>query len=101
MTPWRMPPTPQSGGNRLRKGLRAARFAAAGAAVAGLLALSGPARADDHDPDTAGHPLRIVAYALHPFGVIVDRLLLRPAHWAVHFEPLRTLFGHEHYDDES
>jgi hypothetical protein len=26
--------------------------------------------------------------------VIVDTLVFRPAHWLVHHEPLRTLFGH-------
>lgn len=59
-----------------------------------LLVAGGPARADQHDPKRSGHPLRIVAYALHPVGVIVDTLVFRPAHWLVHHEPLRTLFGH-------
>jgi hypothetical protein len=59
-----------------------------------LLVVSGSARADEHDPKRSGHPLRIVAYALHPVGVIVDTLVFRPAHWLVHREPLRTLFGH-------
>ena len=59
-----------------------------------LLVAAGPARADEHDPQRSGHPLRIVAYALHPVGVIVDTLIFRPAHWLVHHEPLRTLFGH-------
>ena len=58
-----------------------------------LLASSG-ARADEYDPKRAGHPLRIVAYVLHPIGVAVDYLVLRPAHWAVMHEPLRTIFGH-------
>lgn len=87
---------------RQRTGSGLRRAVGKGAVVLGLLGLlglAGPARADAHDPETAGHPLRIVAYALHPFGVIVDRLILRPAHWAVHFEPLRTLFGHEQYDE--
>jgi hypothetical protein len=66
------------------------------AAVIGfaLLVAAGAARADEHDPQRSGHPLRIVAYALHPVGVIVDTLVFRPAHWLVHHEPLRTLFGH-------
>ncbi len=55
---------------------------------------SAPAAASDHDPERAGHPLRIVAYALHPVGVAFDYLLMRPAHWLVHHEPFRTLFGH-------
>ncbi len=55
----------------------------------------GSARADDHDARRAGHPLRIVAYALHPVGVALDWLIVRPAHWVVEREPFRTIFGHE------
>lgn len=58
------------------------------------LSLAGPARADDYDSKRSGHPLRIIAYALHPVGVIVDRLIFRPAHWIGSHEPLKTLFGH-------
>jgi len=64
------------------------------ATLVALLASSGVARADEYDPQRAGHPLRIVAYVLHPFGVAVDYLILRPAHWAGSHEPLRTIFGH-------
>jgi len=64
------------------------------ATLVALLASSGAARADEYDPQRAGHPLRIVAYVLHPFGVAVDYLILRPAHWAGSHEPLRTIFGH-------
>ena len=41
----------------------------------------------------AGHPLRIVAYALHPVGVILDYLILRPAYWIGSHEPIKTLVG--------
>ena len=64
------------------------------ATLVALLASSAAARADEYDPQRAGHPLRIVAYVLHPFGVAVDYLILRPAHWAGSHEPLRTIFGH-------
>ncbi len=64
------------------------------ASLFALLASPGVARADDYDPQHAGHPLRIVAYALHPIGVMVDYLILRPAHWVGSHEPLRTIFGH-------
>lgn len=59
-----------------------------------LMLAAAPARADEHDPQRSGHPLRILAYAAHPVGVIVDTLIFRPAHWVVHHEPFRTLFGH-------
>lgn len=82
-----------------RDAARRARPWRRGAALvlAALLAgaLAAPAAADDYDPDEAGHPLRLVAYAVHPVGVALDWLIMRPAHWVVHHEPLRTLFGHE------
>ena len=65
-------------------------------AIALVISTSGlPARADEHDPTEAGNPVRIVAYVLHPFGVAIDYLVMRPAHWLVNREPFRTIFGHE------
>lgn len=49
--------------------------------------------APTYEPRRAGHPLRIAAYALHPFGVILDTLIFHPAWWLGQHEPLRTLFG--------
>lgn len=71
-------------------------MAATGLALV-LLVLASPAAADDYDPKYSGHPLRIVAYVLHPFGVLVDYLVLRPAHWVGNHEPFSTIFGHEDY----
>jgi hypothetical protein len=48
-----------------------------------------------YEPLRAGHPLRLVAYALHPVGVILDYVVCRPLYWISSHEPLRTLFGHE------
>jgi hypothetical protein len=64
------------------------------AGLVALLASAGAARADDYDPQRAGHPLRIVAYALHPVGFMIDYLILRPAHWVGSREPWRSMFGH-------
>lgn len=50
---------------------------------------------DDHDPSRGAHPLRIVAYGLHPIGVALDWILVRPAVWVVRHEPFRTIFGYE------
>jgi hypothetical protein len=47
----------------------------------------------DYDSLEAGHPLRIAAYVLHPVGVILDRLILRPAAWIGRHEPIKTLVG--------
>ncbi|MGH0034782.1 MAG: hypothetical protein ACQGVK_07110 [Myxococcota bacterium] len=52
-------------------------------------------QAHEHDPEESGHPVRVIAYILHPIGVILDFVLVRPAHWLVSHEPFQTLFGHE------
>ena len=78
-------------GRRLLRG-----FAAALALVA--VASTG-ARADDYDPQKAGHPVRVVAYVVHPVGVMLDLLIFRPAHWIGSLPVLDKLFGHELYDE--
>lgn len=60
-----------------------------------MLALASPVAADEYDSSNAGHPVRLVAYLLHPVGVLIDYVLLRPAHWLVSNEPMKTIFGHE------
>lgn len=50
---------------------------------------------DDYDPRQAAHPLRIVAYAVHPVGVALDWIIVRPAVWVGRHEPFRTIFGFE------
>ena len=59
------------------------------------IASATPSLADDYDKKASGHPLRIIAYVLHPVGVAIDYLVLRPAHWLGSREPLKTIFGHE------
>ena len=59
-----------------------------------LLAVASPAAADDYDPERSGHPLRILAYALHPVGVLLDYAVMRPFHWLGSQPPFDTLFGH-------
>ena len=84
-------------------GMRRARRGRSACLVAWLLSAAllaaSPALADDYDPQEAGHPLRVVAYVLHPVGVVLDLLLVRPAHWLFSHEPLATLVGHENPDD--
>ena len=62
-------------------------------AACGVLA-SSPAAADEFDRKHAGHPLRLIAYVLHPIGYAVETLILRPSHWLVSREPLKSVFGH-------
>lgn len=50
---------------------------------------------DDHDPSEAAHPLRIVAYAVHPVGVALDWIVVRPAVWVARHQPFKTIFGYE------
>lgn len=80
---------------RTRIVTRLGHAAAFALALAALLAASSPASAGPtrYEPRRAGHPLRIVAYALHPVGVILDTLIFHPAWWVGKHEPLRTLFG--------
>jgi hypothetical protein len=67
--------------------------AAAALLVASLL-FAAPVSADNYDQRKAGNPLRIVAYMIHPIGVAIDTLVVRPSHWLVSRQPLKTLFGH-------
>lgn len=62
-----------------------------------LFAQAPPASADEYDPQRAGHPLRIIAYGLHPVGVVLDLLVFRPVHWIGSYEPIALFFGHEPY----
>lgn len=60
------------------------------------LVFASPVAAQRYQPKRAGHPLRIVAYALYPVGVILDRLIFHPAWVVAQYEPIRTLVGMEH-----
>ncbi len=89
-------------GGRLRRGGRGVRGIPAAAAALVLaifmslsISVAGPAAADEYQGEEAGHPLRIVAYILHPVGVVIDYLIMRPAHWLGSHEPFKTAFGHE------
>jgi hypothetical protein len=59
------------------------------------LVFATPALADDHRSDRTGHPLKIIGTILHPIGVVVDYVVMRPAHWLAEKEPVKTLTGHE------
>jgi hypothetical protein len=52
-----------------------------------------PCTWDRYDSKRAAHPLRIVAYALHPVGVVLDWLIFRPAWWIGSHDPFYTFFG--------
>jgi len=65
----------------------------AAVAVLALLAVASPAAAEEYDETYSGHPLRVIAYVLHPVGVILDTLIFRPFHWIGSYEPFKTLSG--------
>ena len=89
-------PNPQQAPTR-RPGRRVRALAAAW--IGALCLVPALAHADEYRPDKAGHPVRIVAYVLHPIGVILDVLIFRPAHWFVSLEGPDRFFGHERYED--
>lgn len=70
------------------------RRVAAAVLVGCFLIGASPSLADEHNPERAGHPLRIAAYVVYPVGVLIDTLIMRPAHWLVHSSALKSLFGH-------
>jgi hypothetical protein len=71
--------------------------------LAALLVLvavgSSTARADEYDPQRAGHPVRVLAYVAHPVGVMLDLVIFRPAHWIGSLPGVDKFFGHELYDE--
>lgn len=85
--------SPQSGLKRRYSRVRRGWLAACSMAL--VMVLASPAAADEYDEENAGHPLRLIAYVLHPVGVLIDYVLLRPGHWLVSIEPMKTIFGHE------
>jgi hypothetical protein len=64
-----------------------------------VLSFAAPAAADRYDPQKAGHPVRVLAYVVHPVGVMLDLLIFRPAHWIGTKSPMSWFFGHERYTD--
>jgi hypothetical protein len=71
--------------------VRGVLAALVGVALLGSSAL--PALGEEYDSSDAGNPLRIVAYVVHPVGVALDYLFLRPMYWVGSHEPFRSLFG--------
>lgn len=60
-----------------------------------LLVLPTLAHADNYDRDDSDHPLRLVAYILHPIGIAVEYAVLRPIHMLVEGPNSHIWFGHE------
>jgi outer membrane protein OmpA-like peptidoglycan-associated protein len=59
------------------------------------LGLKPASAAPDEYDDSQSHPLRIVAYLLHPAAWLVERVVFRPFHFLVSAnEPMEEIFGH-------
>lgn len=57
------------------------------------------ARAHDAYDDTQAHPLRLLAYALHPAGFALEWAVTRPIHFLVSTPGLDRVFGHTPHQD--
>jgi hypothetical protein len=53
-----------------------------------------PARAHDAYDDSQAHPLRLIAYAVHPVGFALEWLVTRPIHFVFSQPKLEPVFGH-------
>jgi hypothetical protein len=58
--------------------------------------LAAPMAAGAHDAydDSESHPLRLIAYAVHPVGFAAEWLVMRPIHFVVSQPGLERIFGH-------
>ena len=60
-----------------------------------LLICSPRGYCDSYTRGKSDHPLRYVAYAVHPFGIAVEYWVLRPIHKFVSGKNTHIIFGHE------
>lgn len=54
---------------------------------------------DEYD-DSQAHPLRVVAYLVHPVGYALEWVVFRPFHWMVAQDGLDEVFGHRPHGAE-
>jgi outer membrane protein OmpA-like peptidoglycan-associated protein len=60
------------------------------------LGLKPASAAPDEYDDSQSHPLRIVAYLIHPAAWLVEQVVFRPFHFLVSAnEPMEAIFGHQ------
>ena len=64
------------------------------AVAAVVVAVPATGRAHDAYDDTQSHPLRLIAYAVHPIGYAVEWLVMRPIHFGVSNRNVEKIFGH-------
>ena len=66
------------------------------AAIVLFLAVPTKSEAHDYDRDDSEHPLRYVAYAIHPIGIALEYIVFRPIHKLVSLNKATSVtFGHD------
>lgn len=60
----------------------------------GMMAVPGIASAHVYDRDDSDHPLRYVAYVVHPVGMAIEYSILRPIHWLMSRPAVAPWVGH-------
>jgi hypothetical protein len=60
-----------------------------------LAAIPGTSQAHVYDRNDSDHPLRYIAYVIHPIGMAVEYAVLRPIHWVVSQPNADKIFGHD------
>jgi len=63
-------------------------------ALALVIASAAPVAAHDYERGDSDYPLRYIAYAIHPIGIVLEYGVTRPIHWLVSQPHLRIVFGH-------
>ena len=60
-----------------------------------LLAAATPAWAHDYDRNDTDNPMRVVAYIVHPVGVLLEWTITRPIHWLAMQPGFSYVMGHD------
>jgi hypothetical protein len=75
--------------------MRLWQYVMAGVAAVFFLVSPVSAYVDEYDDYEDSHPLRLVAYAIHPIGFTLEWLVTRPIHALVSQPELEPIFGHQ------
>ncbi len=71
------------------------KLTAALLALAFVALMAAPASAHRYNRTNDGHPMRLVAYALHPVGIALEYVIMRPVHAFVSGDDVDIWFGHD------
>ena len=71
--------------------------------AAAFMVLSSVATADDYERGEDDCPIRILAYVVHPVGMLAEYTITRPVHWVTKQIHLNKVFGNKDdtYQDAS